>query len=182
LRAVFYHEGKESWSAELRGDSSPWAKVTARPNVPETVWVRIPQQAYRKDARIEFSLRRISGASVSLAGLKLFQTESRDKGYELAVFGGRAPSVRSFRARPSLFTERTSLHYTLAVPGRVTVDIFDAAGRLVRGLVEEAQVAGLYDIPWDGRDDRGRRLPAGIYFCRLDTDGAARSTRVVIVE
>jgi hypothetical protein len=24
-------------------------------------------------------------------------------------------------------------------------------------------------IEWDGRDDRGRALAAGVYFCRLET-------------
>ncbi|UCG43259.1 MAG: hypothetical protein JSU73_01180 [candidate division WOR-3 bacterium] len=181
LRAVFYHEGKEPWSAELRGDSTAWASVTARPYVPETVWVRIPQEVYRKDARIELSLRKPSGGFVSLAGLKLFQTESRGGGYELAVVGGRTPSVRSFHASQNPFSTRTAICYSLAAPGRARVDILDAAGRVVCKLVDAELAAGEHRAAWSGRDDQGRAVAAGIYFCRLQTSDAAAVDRVVML-
>jgi hypothetical protein len=181
LRAVFYHEGKESWSAELRGDSSPWAKVAARPNVPETVWVRIPRETYRKDTRVEFSLRRLTGGFVSLAGLKLFQREFRDKGYELAVFGGRAQSVHTLRASPSPFTTRTSICYSLAAPGRARIDMLDATGRVVCKLVDTELAAGEHRVSWKGRDGQGRAVAAGVYFCRLLTPDAAAIDRVVLL-
>ncbi|UCG43101.1 MAG: hypothetical protein JSU73_00355 [candidate division WOR-3 bacterium] len=181
LRAVFYHEGKETWTAELRGDSATWTRVAFRPNVPETVWIRIPQQAYRKDARIEFSLRKVSGGFVSLAGLKLFQREFRDKGYELAVFGGSAPSVRQLRASPNPFRSQTAVRYGLALPGRARVDILDATGRVVCKLVDAELAAGEHRAAWKGRDERGRPVAAGVYFCRLQTPDAAAIDRVVLL-
>jgi len=160
---------------------SAWAKVTARPNVPETVWVRIPRETYRKDARIEISLRKVSGGFVSLAGLKLFQREFRDKGYELSVVGGSAQSVRKLRASPSPFTTRTSICYSLAVPGRATVDILDAAGRVVCKLVDAELEAGEHRVSWKSRDEQGRAVAAGVYFCRLQTPDAAAVDRVVLL-
>jgi hypothetical protein len=181
LRAVLYHEGKETWVAELLGDSATWARVAFRPNVPETVWIRVPQQAYRKDAQVEFGLRRLKGEFVALAGLKLFQKEFRDKGYELAVVGGRAPSVRQFRASPNPFRTQTVIQYSLAAPCRARVDILDATGRVVCKLADAELAAGEHRVAWRGRDEQGRAVASGIYFSRLQTPDAAAIDRVVLL-
>jgi hypothetical protein len=51
--------------------------------------------------------------------------------------------------------------------GRLTLEIFAADGRLVR-VLEVDGVAGVETrVRWDGRDARGRAVPAGAYFARL---------------
>jgi hypothetical protein len=118
---------------------------------------------------------------VSLAGLKLFQREFRDKGYELAVIGGSAQSVRTLRASPSPFRTRTSICYNLAAPGRARVDILDATGRVVCKLVDAELAAGEHRAAWSGRDEQGRAVAAGVYFCRLQTPDIAAIDRVVLL-
>ena len=56
------------------------------------------------------------------------------------------------------------------------VSVYDATGRCVRKLVDEARVPGFYQVVWDGKDDLGQKVPSGSYFCRLSTknlDGSA---------
>ena len=182
LRAVIYHEGRDNWTAELRGDTAVWVRVSSRPNVPETVWVRIPKQAYQRDAQVELSLRRVAGDFVSLAGLKLFQVEPNGKGYELGIVGGSPPDVMPFKVSPNPFSHATTIRYNLPVADRVSIDIYDTAGRLVRELSNGYQNAGTHAVVWNGRDGNGRRLPAGVYFCRLNANGSTRTTRTVIAE
>jgi hypothetical protein len=45
--------------------------------------------------------------------------------------------------------------------------IMDAHARRVRSLVNLRQSAGSYSVFWDGRDDKEKRMKAGIYFIRL---------------
>jgi hypothetical protein len=118
---------------------------------------------------------------VSLAGLKLFQTESRDKGYELAVFGGRAPSVRTLRVCANPFRSQTTIHYGLALPGRTRVDVLDATGRVVCRLVDADLASGEHRVAWSGRDEQGRAVAAGVYFCRLQAPDASFIDRVVLL-
>jgi hypothetical protein len=40
---------------------------------------------------------------------------------------------------------------------------------------------GAYSITWNGRDDRGRSLAHGVYFCRL-TAGDYRATEKVVFQ
>ncbi len=51
--------------------------------------------------------------------------------------------------------------------GRVRLTIHDAAGRCVKVLLDTPVVAENEVVRWDGRDARGRALPAGVYFTRL---------------
>ncbi len=67
----------------------------------------------------------------------------------------------------------------------VSVDIHDLGGRLVRRLDERREIgAGAYRLEWDGEDDRGRRVPPGVYVLGFHVDaddrGADLERRYVI--
>ena len=89
----------------------------------------------------------------------------------------KAPAA-SFLAQnfPNPFNPTTRISFGLAAPADVSLRIYDAAGRLVRTLVEGARPAGNYSELWDGRDSGGRAVASGIYFYRL-TAGAFTETR-----
>jgi hypothetical protein len=57
----------------------------------------------------------------------------------------------------------------------------DVQGRRVRRLTEAWSTAGSRVVTWDGRDDAGGRLPAGIYLVTLEVAGQATSRRVTLL-
>jgi hypothetical protein len=63
---------------------------------------------------------------------------------------------------------------------RVTIEILDPGGRVVRRLFDRNLPGGLSRLVWDLRDDRGRSLPAGTYFMRLGVDQIRRTCRFVV--
>jgi hypothetical protein len=69
----------------------------------------------------------------------------------------------------------------LGTAGAVTLDLYDVSGRLVRNLVRGARPAGEYADRWDGRDDEGRKAPAGVYFARLQANGQQASRSFVVL-
>jgi hypothetical protein len=73
------------------------------------------------------------------------------------------------------------LRFTTPIAGAVRLALYDAAGRLVRTLVEGELPAGDHQIRWDGRDRAGRHLPAGAYYARLESAGEARSRSLVLL-
>jgi hypothetical protein len=77
----------------------------------------------------------------------------------------RAPSPNPVRATG------TRLSWSLAGPGRVSLEVFDLRGRAVRRLIDGARPAGEGSVTFDGRDDSGRDLASGLYFVRLTVDG-----------
>jgi flagellar basal-body rod modification protein FlgD len=83
----------------------------------------------------------------------------------------------------------TAIRYELGGFAKdVTFEVVDAAGDVVYREVRTAQDSGAYRWEWDGRNDRGTRMPAGDYQIRIsavDTEGTkvpVTSYRVGIVE
>ena len=84
---------------------------------------------------------------------------------------------------PNPFKFSTAIGYTVRIgekPVKVTIEILDARGQCVRTLVDELQNPGQYSFCWLGKDDEGRELESGTYFCRLRADEREATRRVVI--
>ncbi len=71
------------------------------------------------------------------------------------------------RNYPNPFNPSTTIPYRLATTSAVQLDIFDIAGRKVRTVLAERQEAGFRQATWDGRDERGVTVGAGVYLYRL---------------
>lgn len=83
---------------------------------------------------------------------------------------------------PNPFNPATRIDYSVAEPGRVTLEVFDAAGRRVRTLVDAVQEAGANFSVWDGRDDRGVPVATGVYLYRLRTATFSDSKKMVLLK
>lgn len=67
---------------------------------------------------------------------------------------------------------------------RVEIDAYNLAGRRVRSFPRVHAYEGIYIDPvrWDGRDDSGRRLPAGVYFVRFRSGDFVESRKVILLD
>ena len=72
-------------------------------------------------------------------------------------------------AMPNPFRGTTTLTFSLAQRGGVELAIYSVDGRRVRTLVSEVREPGEYRLSWDGRDDAGHAMSAGVYYARLVT-------------
>lgn len=72
---------------------------------------------------------------------------------------------------PNPFSPHAAITFDRTEPGRVELTIHDVSGRLFRTLVDATLPAGRRTATWDGRDDGGRRVPAGVYVARLRVAG-----------
>ncbi len=84
------------------------------------------------------------------------------------------------RPVPNPFNPRTRFEYALPREGRVSLRIYDARGRIVRTLVEAVHPAGRDAVVWDGTDRAGRAVASGLYFSRLEFEGAVVTRRMVL--
>jgi hypothetical protein len=75
----------------------------------------------------------------------------------------------------------TMLRLVLQRPERISLRAYDVSGRVVRTLQQGTLAAGVYQFGWDGRDERGGRVAAGVYFLRLAGSRRQAVMRNVIV-
>jgi Ca-activated chloride channel homolog len=152
---------------------------------------------YRAD-RADGEYRRIDG---EFSGVMTFQDregDARSAWYKLEVItldGERILSdpvsagvhdgpLRTELAQnyPNPFNPSTSIGYQVESPAsvHVTILVYDMLGREVRSLVDASRTRGGYSAAWDGRDNAGTAVAAGMYICRLRA-GEAVSTRTMLL-
>lgn len=105
----------------------------------------------------------------------------------LAVAGvASAPLPTAWALRqpfPNPFNPRTTIAFDLPEAATVRLEVFDIAGRLVDVLLrDEMFTAGRWEAVWQGRDGSGRKVAAGVYFCRLEAGGYRATTRMLLVK
>jgi parallel beta-helix repeat protein len=81
---------------------------------------------------------------------------------------------------PNPFMERTRVEYNLPIVGNVNIAVYNLFGARVKSLLNKRQNAGRYTITWSGRDERGNKLPGGLYFLRLEA-GENNETRKLLL-
>ena len=84
-------------------------------------------------------------------------------------------------ASPNPFVSTASVSFNLPKPGYTTVDIFDLAGRCVTTLLSAELINGSHTIQWDGRDDSGVAVSAGLYLCRIQSGGVVETTGLCLL-
>jgi hypothetical protein len=77
---------------------------------------------------------------------------------------------------------RGSLRIGFALPrnAEVRLDVLDVLGRRVASVAHGEYAAGVHDVRWNARGDRGDFVAAGIYFARLEVSGRTFTRRFVI--
>ena len=81
---------------------------------------------------------------------------------------------------PNPFSVETRVSYTVPRLTRVHLAVHDVAGREVRTLVAGEVQPGQHEVVWNGRDDAGRKLSAGVYLVRISGSGATAATKLIL--
>jgi hypothetical protein len=100
-------------------------------------------------------------------------------GIETAAFENRLDNNY-----PNPFNPTTTIRYSIAEKSRVTLIVYDAAGRRVRTLVNEVQPprAEGHKVEWDGTNNNGHVVSSGVYFYKLSAAGFSMTKKMVFLK
>jgi hypothetical protein len=82
---------------------------------------------------------------------------------------------------PNPFDSGTLVRFGLPVDGRVELAVFGVNGQLVRRLASGSLPAGEHAAAWDGRDESGRQVPAGVYLYKMDYNGTQFVKKAMVI-
>jgi hypothetical protein len=83
---------------------------------------------------------------------------------------------------PNPFNPSTTIQYDLPVSTQVSLTIYNLLGQKIRSLVQQVtKPAGRHREIWDGRNDAGDRVAAGLYFYQLKTNKFSQVKKMVLV-
>jgi hypothetical protein len=93
-----------------------------------------------------------------------------------------APGIGAIaRVRPNPITRDATVEFEVMESGRVTVAVYDTAGRRVRTLIDGVLASGRHAVAWDGRAEDRSGPANGVYFCRVSTASRVMTTKLVIM-
>jgi hypothetical protein len=88
---------------------------------------------------------------------------------------------RLYRSEPNPTRATAKIRFSMATEGHVKIELFDVHGRLVRTLVDEHRDAGVHTIAWDGKNNRGRQVVAGVYWSQMKAGSFVSKKNLVVL-
>lgn len=82
---------------------------------------------------------------------------------------------------PNPFRKKIFIQYSVPKKSQIFLRIYNVAGEIIKELVADVKSPGLYRIHWDGKDDKGRNVASGIYFCKLKADNFSRIRKLLLL-
>jgi hypothetical protein len=97
------------------------------------------------------------------------------------VIGPLPTLTRLLPVKPNPARGQAELAFDLAREAPVSLRVYDLNGRCVSELARGPLEPGRYRYAWQGLDDQGNRVPAGVYFARFVGGGVATTSRLVFL-
>lgn len=83
---------------------------------------------------------------------------------------------------PNPFNPHTTIAFNLAKDAFVSLNVYNTKGQKVRSLHSGQLGQGRHNLNWDGCDESGRSMASGLFFYRLETDGATQTKKMLLMK
>ena len=83
---------------------------------------------------------------------------------------------------PNPFNPQTTLRYDLPERSEVVLTIYDILGRQVRTLVQGVEEPGYRSVIWDGTNDLGQQVSAGVYLYQINAGAFTQIRKMVLLK
>ncbi len=104
------------------------------------------------------------------------------RGQLSAIFSGNGSKTVSLHSPyPNPTLRATMISYDVPDKSFISLEVYNIAGQLIKTLINELKYAGTYKLSWDGTNESGKYVPAGIYFYRLTSDNFTSTKRINIL-
>jgi hypothetical protein len=98
----------------------------------------------------------------------------------VSISNGATSTAHTFQLRqnyPNPFNTSTRIEFEIYKKGKVTLEIYDINGKLIQELVNSYLSEGSYIVNFDAN-----KLPSGVYFYRLLSNGKSTIKKMVLVK
>lgn len=102
---------------------------------------------------------------------------------QVSIIDGTLPvTYKLYNAYPNPFNPFTIISYDLPKNTYVNIKIYDISGRVIRNLIDESQNPGHKKVKWDGGNDQGRIMSAGVYLYTINSDVLIQTEKVILLK
>ncbi|NOY60437.1 MAG: S8 family serine peptidase [Calditrichaeota bacterium] len=184
-------EQKDLGYVEISSDSgATWQQIGETVTGTSAAWaltdIPLDQVLGEKNVLLRFRLVTDPQFTFTETGWSIDDVKiTEDVSVHVAHDANGAMLPKDFRLRqnfPNPFNPATRISYDLAFGSQVSLKIYNSLGQLVKTLVDSHQSAGSYLMKWEGLDNAGSILPAGIYFVKLQAGDFSFVRKMALVK
>ena len=81
---------------------------------------------------------------------------------------------------PNPFNPTTTIEFKIKGEVHVKLNVFDIYGRKVATLINGVSLSN--KLIWNGKNDQGQLVPAGIYFARLESENTIMNKKMIVLK
>ena len=162
-------DGEEFQLDARNGDSSWSVTVSKLSNVSFEAWDSSPATLSGGELVYDLSVRDPVSGWIQLASRWINMP---------AVAG----ELRIVRAHPNPFNPAVTVEFTTPRALQVSLSVHGLSGQRIANLSNRVYQAGNHTVEWDGRDDAGTTVAAGVYLLHLKTQVGVQSRKIMLVK
>ncbi len=83
---------------------------------------------------------------------------------------------------PNPFHTHTTIKYEIRASGTYSLQVLNHSGQVIRTLANHFHSIGSYSVKWNGKDDRGHKMPSGYYIFQLKVGNKIHTKRMLFLE
>ncbi|MFA6471082.1 MAG: SUMF1/EgtB/PvdO family nonheme iron enzyme [Candidatus Latescibacterota bacterium] len=83
---------------------------------------------------------------------------------------------------PNPFNPTTTIPFTLDSPELVSIAVYNIIGQKVATVIDNYMSAGFHFVTWNGMDDRGNHVSAGIYLYQLKAGRQIETKKMLLLD
>jgi len=87
-----------------------------------------------------------------------------------------------YPAYPNPLNPSTTISFGLDKGSHATVAIYDIVGQLATALQNENQIQGWHLVTWNGTNQHGEQVHAGLYITRITTDSYIKTLKIMFLK
>jgi alpha-N-arabinofuranosidase len=124
--------------------------------------------------RVQFTIPRYAGVIVTLS--------QNPVGFSNDNSINMIKDFHLYQNYPNPFNPSTTIQYDLAQSSDIEVNIYDNLGQLIRTYKCGLQNSGSHSTVWNGKNQRGDIVPAGIYFYQVNNGQSLLTKKMVFLK
>ena len=151
--------------------------TTANPNNPNNPPAYVGAGTGTKDEMLfdsyQYMLYQAGDENINIGNLL-----ANDSLLSTAVNESAAVNIQAW-ASPNPFSDFVKIGYELTRPAQTAVSVFNVLGDEVKNLAFQYNSAGAYTMNWDGKNNAGTKVPAGVYFYTIRAGNSSSSGKII---
>ncbi len=178
------------WDSDITSSVTPGQSIVldhnvepytncCRPNNPSCSSVNCPSTPTCSDCNYNFNGH--TEPHYTVQSQLIFYRTRATSGLTAAASSPQA-GLQVGQNRPNPFNPTTRFEYSIAAPGDLVIAIYTISGRNVRDVEKHHAAAGSYTFEWDGKDQSGATMPAGVYLYEVRSQGVRGTRKMILLE